>query len=185
MSIQFQLSANAQAIVARLDGLPDAMKQGIAGALDEQNQLTIGHAQVNYLRGPRPQKLGVVTSRLRGSLSAAESRVSADRIVSTIGTNVAYAGIHEHGFNGPVQVPQHTRTNSRPAKATAGSVDLGTGRITRRPRPAGASSVTVRAHTRRMKMPARPFLQPAVADRLQDYGNAVSTAIESAWDGRS
>ena len=52
-----------------------------------------------------------------------------------VGTGVKYAAVHEFGFSGPVQVRAHTR--------------LG---------------FPVRAHTRQMRMPARPHRGPAMRD---------------------
>lgn len=189
MSFSFTISQNAQDVVARLGNFTPKLLQGMAATMDKENQLTIAHAQLNYLRGPRPQKLGVVTSRLRSSLTAAPARVTASAIISSIGTNVAYAGLHEHGFTGPVQVRAHSRTATRTASVTGsaiGTFDLRTGRI-RRPRAQkiqlrGATH-EVRAHTRQLRMPARPFLAPSLRDREADYGEAISASILRAWDG--
>jgi hypothetical protein len=58
-------------------------------------------AQRNYLSGPRPTRLGVVTNRLRGSLSEGDPDFILDvqrqamRVIVTTGTNVKYATTHE------------------------------------------------------------------------------------------
>jgi phage gpG-like protein len=60
-------------------------------------------AQKNYLSGPRPTRLGVVTNRLRGSLSEGAPDFVFDlqrqqaRITVRTGTNVEYAPAHEFG----------------------------------------------------------------------------------------
>jgi phage gpG-like protein len=109
MATVVQISDNAAAVTAQLRGFPPAMQQKIAAAMDLQNQLTIGHSQANYLSGPRPGKLGVVTNRLRGSINAKPARATERTVQSTIGTNVEYAMAHEKGFDGPVTVRKHSR----------------------------------------------------------------------------
>lgn len=58
-------------------------------------------AQRNYLSGPRPTRLGVVTNRLRGSLTESSPNFILDvqrqamRVTVTTGTNVEYAEVHE------------------------------------------------------------------------------------------
>lgn len=186
-----QLNSNASAVLAQLQGFPPAMQTEIARAMDDQNQLTIAHSQTNYLRGPRPLKLGVVTNRLLGSLNAPPAFATSTTVESQIGTNVEYAGVHEDGFDGPVTVRQHTRKDSRfnvlrSVAAAQPEVSLKTGRIRRRKVKTELSAqgfVTVRQHQRHMRMPPRPFLAPAIDDRKEAYGVAVSEAILMAWNG--
>ena len=56
-------------------------------------------AKKEYLTGPRPEKLGVVTGRL---LTSIKTRVfeSGKSVVGEIGTNVIYARRHEEGTGG-------------------------------------------------------------------------------------
>lgn len=186
-----QVNSDASAVLESIKGFPPAMQVEIARALDLENQLTIAHSQQFYLTGPRPMKLGVVTNRLRGSLNAPPAVATATTVSSKIGTNVEYAGVHEHGFTGQVTVRQHTRQDSRfnVLRSVGGiqpEVSLETGRIRRRKAKtevAAQGFVTVRQHTRQMQMPARPFLEPAINDRLGAYGTAVSEAILAAWNG--
>lgn len=185
--IEISISSNAEKILRQMQGLTPRMAAGIAKAMDRQNQLTIGHSQRSYLSGPRPQRLGVRTNRLRGSLVAAPARVSGNAIISAIGTNVAYAGIHERGFNGRVTVRAHSRNLFRTFRTGGGAVfDPKTGRISRtKPRDVAllTGATTVRAHARTMRMPARPYLAPAIADSQVAYSQAISAAIERAWGG--
>lgn len=185
--MDLSLSSNAQDILRQVRTAPPRMLQAVARAIDRENQHTIGHIQRAYLTGPRPQKLGVVTNRLRGSIHAAPAVVNGSRIDSSIGTNVAYAGVHEFGFDGEVQVREHQRnvfgTFTKPA---ARILDLSTGRI-RNQKSRRVSlltgTATVRAHRRHMKVLPRPFLQPGLADSSLSYSVAISHAIESSWSG--
>lgn len=187
--ITLDLSTNAAAILAKLRALPARMATNIAAAMDKQNEKTIAHAQRHYLTGPRPQKLGVRTNRLRSSLTAAPARVAGSQVISAIGTNVEYAGVHERGIDKEVTVRAHKRNIFRTHQTGGGAVfDMKTGKI-KRVKPKKVSllqgQATVRSFTRKMKLPARPFLRPAIEDSRLAYAHAVSRAIERAWTGGS
>jgi phage gpG-like protein len=115
---------NLQLVIREIGTLPDRAMQAAAKGLSAGLQYAVGLAQRKYLSGPRPQRLGVVTARLRNSLT---SRVDVfpDRLVGRIGTNVPYGAFHEFGFHGSVNVRAHTRTVAEFIETTHGiaSVD--------------------------------------------------------------
>ena len=80
---------------AKLDGKSggDILRQGVAKAL----MVVKGESQANYLTGPRPQRLGVVTGRLRSSLLVDTER-DGHTVRGTMGTDVYYARKHEFGI---------------------------------------------------------------------------------------
>jgi phage gpG-like protein len=100
-------------------------------------------AQVKYLSGPRPQKLGVVSGVLRGSL-VSSVEVSGGKIVARFGSDVPYAAYHEHGFHGTIQVRTHR--GNRGAKRGLTTVEF------------------TRAHQRKVNYAGRPFLRPALEE---------------------
>lgn len=53
-------------------------------------------AKRDYLSGPRPDKLGVVTGRLRNSIMT-QVRGSGGTVQGIVGTSIIYAAIHEYG----------------------------------------------------------------------------------------
>jgi phage gpG-like protein len=59
-------------------------------------QSSVGTSKKEYLSGPRPEKLGVVTGRLRSSIMG-RTRKSGKSVIGTIGSRVVYAPIHEFG----------------------------------------------------------------------------------------
>jgi len=86
-------------------------------------------------RGGQPLRL---TGRLNRSIGF---KATPDNLA--IGTNVAYAKTHQHGLNGPVSVPKHTRKQTHAwGKPIAG----------------GPITVEVKGHTKIMKINPRPFL---------------------------
>ena len=104
-------------------------------------------AMKDYLTGPRPAKLGVRSGRLRSSIFWFVNR-RANQIVGTIGTNVVYAPIHEFGG---IIVPKR-------AKWLRFMV-----------RPGQWVSV------KKVTMPKRPFLHPALEDNRQAIMDLIMT----------
>ena len=94
---------------------------------------------------------GKLTSRNGGAGLVGSIRV--DRgglpLFVDIGSDRIYAAVHELGFSGTVRVSAHTRTSAF-------------GRKTKK-------AFTVPAHSRKMKMPKRPYLAPALEDASKDF----------------
>ena len=77
--------------------------------------LTIrSHAKENYLTGPRPQKLGVVTGALRSSLDVSVEH-SGGELLGKIGTNKWYGYMWEVTGNKRVKTGPQSRPFLRPA----------------------------------------------------------------------
>lgn len=129
---QFEILFKRLMVKDRTDVIFKSLK---AGGL-----VVAGWSRTNRLSGPRPKFLGVVTNRLRSSITVSAPQQEGNAYFAKIGTNVKYAGIHERGFVGPVSVPGHTRKTKR-----------------------GFSFV--RAHTRQLNYAGKPFLRPAVENR--------------------
>lgn len=184
-----QFSPRTIALLRQLQQAPQLLRSRLAQAMDHENQITIGHIQLRYLSfsanfvGP-VDGLRVRTNRLRGSLWAAKARPVAGQLVSSIGTNVNYAGVHEYGFSGPVQVRAFTRRNKALdvfRVVEIGEFDLASGRITRRKakrkRERIAQGISrVRAHTRHAHYAERAPIRRGIADRIP----AMTVALEQA-----
>lgn len=69
----------------------------IRESLYESAQYLTGWIKTNKLSGPRPINLGVVTGRLRSSISTAPTQKQGNVYRAIIGTNVVYARRHEYG----------------------------------------------------------------------------------------
>ena len=174
--IQIRINSNAQAVLASLRSFPEEMARGIAATMDSQNQLTVGYIAAKYLSGPRPEKLGRVTSTLARSIHASKATVSGNRITSSIGTPVVYAPLHEYGFRGIAKVePHRRRVKSRDVR----------GKVDGKRRKIASGVTSVRSFERRVNIPARPFIEPGIRDRAADYGEAISRVIVNTWNGRA
>jgi phage gpG-like protein len=125
-----------------------------------------GFSKKDYLKGPRPHKLGVGTGRLRSSIKDRVLRNGND-IEMVLGTNVRYAAIHELGFSGTQQVRPHQRRITRAGLTKSGKVS----RSNKNRVSTGIAQV--KAFSRTMWMPPRPFLSPAVRDAMPEYENSI------------
>jgi phage gpG-like protein len=164
-TFSIELTSEAKAVIERLGSTSSRLGERVSRAVDLQNELTIGHAQANKLSTRGPTTLGVRTNRLRSSLRRTPA-VQADDgvIVSSIGTNVVYAAVHEYGIDQEVAVRAHTR-----------KVYQAFGQPLKRPVEAKVS-----AFRRRMKMPERAFIRSSLAERASAYTDALSAAVVSA-----
>ena len=75
-------------------GLPEVHVIAMRKSMEKARRIIT----TQYLTGPRPEKLGVVTGRLRSSIHWKIKRLSKSVIEGSIGTNVFYAKLHEEGF---------------------------------------------------------------------------------------
>lgn len=186
--ISFSISEKAKALLKRMRVFPG---KEIAKSIDLQNELTIGHIQSKKLSQRGPFTLGVVTGRLRRSVRRAQSKVLADRVLSAIGTNVRYGGVHEFGYSGAVNVKQHVRHGGAGDRFLLGGKVI-TAAFARRIDPqyrkklalAASGWSVVKAHQRTVNIRPRRMFQTGVAERAEDYGRAISEAIVKAWEGR-
>lgn len=186
--VQIEISTNAQEILRGLAEFPREMAAEVAAALDYRNQLTIGYIQSRKLSVRGPETLGVVTNRLRGSVRAAQAVVRGMDVWSSIGTNVPYAGTHEFGFQGEVMVRAHTRHNPKGDRYSAGGKARFKGSTAKAmfgKRAALVKTVSgvsqVKAHRRKMNMPARQMFYRGISEQASFYAADLSQAIERAW----
>jgi phage gpG-like protein len=150
---RIKIESNAAEIVRGFKEWPRVMGLAVASAMDLENQATIRHIGQNKLSRRGPSTLGVVSGRLRGSVRATPTRASTFSVTSQIGTNVEYAGVHEHGATIKAKNKPYLRFN------------VG-GRWVQK------KSVTI---------PARRWLSTGIQERESNYSAALSKAIEEAW----
>lgn len=111
--------------------------------------------KADYLSG---QSLHVRSGRLRRSINE-QTTDNGSSITSSVGTNVSYGRIHELGFTGIEQVRAHIRVCKSGLRAS------------------------VREYQRHVTIPARSFLQPALADmapRIMEQFAKIGAALDGA-----
>jgi phage gpG-like protein len=186
-----ELSSSAADIARQLDAFPRSMAEAVARAMDYENQLTVGHIVSTKLTSAGPRFLNARTSRLRGSARATAAKVTGAGVESGIGSNVRYAGIHEFGFRGTVNVPGFTRKNPKGDTFSRNGVTLtrrqataffGKGGRARAGVIKSSSAISfVRAHTRKLNFPARAMFYTGITEREGNYSTSISSAIVNAW----
>lgn len=183
-----QLSPQAEKIVTSFQTLPGRIVAAIVRGMDEANQYAIAKIQKEHLtgRGPFPpeeHRLGVVTSRLRGSVWASGAQpISETQVQSAIGSNVIYAAIHEFGgriHHEPRQMKVRHKLDARGnlVKQLANSKLLVFAK-------AGAKRVretTVQAKGYDVDMPERAPFRTGLAESQPTYKRVISAAIIAEW----
>ena len=138
------LFANAEKLAEVRKALPGQ----IGRAVSDFALSAIRTSKEKYLTGPRPEKLGVVTGRLRSSIRA-KVEARPDRIVAKFGTDVPYAAIHEFGGTTPPRT-------ILPRKAGVLSWVSG-----------GKRFFASKVNHPGGKVRARPFLRPAIEENIK------------------
>ena len=139
MSDSILISVRAEELLARLTAAPDKLRANLERVIQ---RLSIeGQTIVKQKLG------GPVLHNRTGTLRRSINRVVTSNesgVVATIGTNVKYAAVHEYGFDGVVTVSAYVRKAAVNAKTSG--------------------PISVKTHTRHMKMPERSFLRSTIKD---------------------
>lgn len=106
--------------------------------------------------GVLPNKLTSRSGTLRRSINTDHTRLPGR---GSVGTPLRYGAAHELGYTDTVQVRAHKRKNKKSRK-----------------------SHKVRAHTRKMDLPARPFLKPALEAVSPGFPDLFRAEWESAGE---
>lgn len=185
-TITIELTPEARAFLAGLHTLPERLAEKMKSAMDEANELVLGQVTAKRFtgRGPFPvseHRLGVRTARLRTSLRTTKAQVVSSgsgnpAVVAAIGSNVVYLPIHELGFTGQVNVRSFTRrvSTNRFGRAPRAPLKIVRGKQT------APTTELVRAHTRRMNVPARAPLSTGIEENLDIYRDKISEAVLDA-----
>ena len=145
-------------VVAKLQGAPakvlDAAEVGLKNGL----AFVVKTSQLEFLQGPRPLRLGEVTTRLRNSIVYKVTR-DGTKVTGRVGTNVVYGAFHEFGFKGIEHVKGFPRTLKRKGQTI---------------------EEFVKGHNRRVNYKGRPFIRPALDKGLPLIIEAINKQIEAA-----
>lgn len=130
----------------------------------------VGYIKANKLSD---QVLRVRTGRLRRSITAQFEGDNSD-FRAIVGTNVRYARAHEEGFQGEVNVKQHT------VKEFSRMQTMAFGRPMKEPRIVNVREHVVKAHAMKMNIPKRPFLAPSVEENMPMIQKGLREAMAEA-----
>ncbi|WP_052573075.1 HK97 gp10 family phage protein [Haloferula sp. BvORR071] len=160
MKIEVQTSKEAERIeklVAKFQTLPSEAFEALMYEIGLASLLAASAAVKQRFRGKGPfpvseNRLGVKSGRLSQSIRCTKPQVNlrTGEITVSFGSNVVYFAAHEFGFNGSIGVKAHQRKEKKPR-----------GRLRKSAQAAAKEAakplkiVEIRAHNRRMKVPAR------------------------------
>lgn len=178
-------------------GDPAAMARAIADPnLAVQDALTIGasklvfRAQRERFTGKGPfapsmRKLGVVTGRLRRDLHAEQAVMIANGYRVRMGATVDYFGAHEVGFSGTVNVKAHRRAAHTVKRKKQTRMSRKGNAFSVRANQFSMLEQSVRAHTRRMDVPARMPLRTAIEEHsARIMGQELARAIRGIMNSQ-
>lgn len=152
------VTIDSERLQRRLGAAPEKLRASIAAAMDKE-AFTLQALVKDKLSGA---VLQTRTGTLRRSINVA-NRDSGTTIGRSVGTNVRYGRAHEYGFDGIVNVREHTRTITQAFG-----------------RPISPRDVLVRAHTMHMQLPERSFLRSSLEERAPSIREALVQAIREA-----
>jgi phage gpG-like protein len=157
----------AKRMTAFLDGIPPRVQEILRAEVNRQGLALLRAVKENFLTG---QALNVRTGTLRRSINLKVETPAEGEVVGSVGTNLVYARIHELGG----QTKPHVIT------PRAGKVLC----FTRAGRAASKSEGNL-AFARIVnhpgsKIPARPFLKPALIERTPEIREGLAQAIKRA-----
>jgi phage gpG-like protein len=142
--------------LARLRDLPVAINSALVRAITKLGIDLQRNVQQGELSG---QMLAERSGSLKSSIDLRVDQKAAV-VTATVFTDSAYAGAHEYGFAGTVNVRESLR---RVAEAFG--------------RPISGKIINVRAHSRRMDLPERSFLRSALEDMAPAIRDEVETSL--------
>jgi phage gpG-like protein len=153
--------------VRRLAAMPDAVHAEVERVVTRLGFELQARVQRDKLSG---QVLKVRTGRLRNSIaqggtdSRSHLESTSDAVYYYVGSNVEYAKFWEKGFQGSVAVKPYMR-----------NLTMVYGRAIANPH-----KVAVRAFTRQINQPARPFLAPTLAEMRDKIVSELEGALTRA-----
>lgn len=183
-SLRIELAVDVQG--AR-KALADAMQctrgnETVRKAIDLGMQKLAFQAQKERFTGNGPfpvseNRLGVVSGRMRRAIYARAATITADGYEAKIGAAVEYFAAHEFGFNGTVQVPQHQREAYSVNRAARTRTSKKGKEFSVRANQFSVLPGSVRAHARKVNIPARKPMRTAIE---QHGARILSAAIKAA-----
>lgn len=158
---------------AVLPGLkPDVLRRAIARGMNRGTLVIAGKIQTQRLSGKGPfpvaqHKLGVKTGTLRKSVRPTLAQTRGDEVVTSIGSAVRYAAVHEFGFTGTVPVKAHEVTMKKLF-----------GRKLKEP-----LRFSRLAHQRKVNTPARAPFQTGIEEHAEIVEREITREVVKEFQG--
>lgn len=184
-------------LIKRIDALPQKIKERVGvKALNESGRLLANHIQSKLRRGG---VLNVRSNRLRRSIGYVVERAG-DNLQARVGTNVVYARIHEFGGTITARRAMFLTIPLRAALQPAGVVRFSARNVIKNPLAFGydatffsdgvlfgvrgaktrSTSIPLFALKRSVRIPARPYMRPALAEKRDEIIQTISDEVGKA-----
>ena len=98
MQIEIKGLANINKTAKGLKNAAVVVKEMLLKESERFTNKAVANIKENYLSGPRPERLGVVTGRLRSSIRYLIQAVGGKQFNIRLGTDLIYARAHEYGY---------------------------------------------------------------------------------------
>jgi hypothetical protein len=167
MPINVKLSGAeaAERVAKRMDKATKELPNNLKTAAIRFGFRSVSRSIKDFLSGPRPERLGVVTGRLRSSIGSQVTQAGND-IEVVIGSKVKYARRWELGFKGTETVKTHSRFIKKAFGKTLATPVL----------------ASIGSFTRKANSLARPFLSPAVTLELPEFERDIAHQVKKTID---
>jgi phage gpG-like protein len=149
-----------EAVVGHLKVGDERLRTGLTQSIGRLILTLQRNVKQNKLSG---QVLNVRTGRLRRSINSRMEQPNTAHPAGVVGTNVSYARAWEYGFNGTVNVRESLRMQ---VTAFGKSIE--------------PQQVTVKAHSRKVNMPAKSFLGSALQELQPEIMRELSGSVTEA-----
>ena len=174
----------AQKTIALLDALHPKAKEYIRDSVNREGLNLLRMVKEEFLTG---QALNVRTGTLRRSINLKVENPTEGEYSGAVGTNLVYAKIHELGGQTKPHIiePRNAKILVWAGIGTFGKGETkATGRLTKKGYKAqgAAGNLTFArvVHHPGSKIPARPFLKPALIARTPEIQAALARAMDRA-----
>jgi phage virion morphogenesis protein len=168
---RFKLSLGARDELMRIIGIGQlqSVRQTFReGGSPSGSWPALSPASLSWRKYSTGHKLLIDTGLLLNSITFAVQGNSV-----AVGTGLRYASVHQYGFDGDQSVKPYSYTRRQRSRDTFGKEritnKLGRSQTVKRKTLSGITTVNVRAFTRHIRIPARPFLvfRPEDPARIQ------------------
>lgn len=156
--IEFRVEGD-QAVIRMLSAKVPMLTNAIRASVVRSSIALVRYVKENKLSG---QVLHVRSGTLRRKVNYRVTE-SASEITGSVGVKLKYAAAHEYGLDTEEFIKSHLRT----VKQAFG-------------RPINPVQVTVRAHSRHMKLPERSFLRSSLREMTPEIQQDLRLAVEGA-----
>ena len=161
-------------------------RRNLHKGMEKAIRRVVATARKDYLRGPRPDKLGVQTGALIRSITGKITRSTKHIVKGTTGSDLEYAAIHEHGGIIQPKVSQYLaiplgKTQGKPRDYPDAFFITSKKNNLLIVKNNGGELLPLFLLKKQVEIPARPFLKPAYLDNKKKVQEDLRDAYLTAW----